>query len=196
MSLVFNEQDHTYKLNGVLIPSVSTLLDPLYDFRFVSQENLEKARKKGKAIHRTIELYEKGTLDQDTLHPFLASCLKQWIDFKQVMGYVASISEHMVHSDQFGYAGTLDGGGKMGDFEMLLDVKSGSKYEPHKLQTMGYKIAAVERKILSESCKRGSIYIDHDSWDFEYHHDEGGDRAAFLSLLTIHKWRQKNVRVK
>jgi hypothetical protein len=174
---------------------VSTIVDPLYDFRFVKPEDLEKARRRGTAIHKTVELYELGRLNESTLHPFLAGCLKQWLDFRKTMQYVPKLLEQQVHSEKWGYAGTFDNAGMMAGTEYLLDLKGGQKYEPHKVQTAGYKIAGVERGIISESALRASLYLDDGGWEIEYHRNEG-DRAVFLSLLTIHKWREQNVRAR
>lgn len=193
MSLTFNAENHTYALDGQPVPSVSKVIEPLYDFRFVSPEALERARKRGTAIHKTIELFELGRLNRATLHPALEACLGRWIDFKQTMNYVPRRLEQQVFSKKFGYAGTYDGDGTMQGDEMLLDVKSGEVYEPHKVQTAAYKIAAVEQGFVTENCLRGSIYISEDSWEFQFHKIEG-DRAAFLSLLTILKWRENNGR--
>lgn len=193
MILTFDPVKHEYTLGGQPVPSVSKVLEPLYDFRFVSPEALERARKRGTAIHKTVELYELGRLNEETLHPSLAACLKQWLDFKQTMKYVPRRQEMQVYSEKFGYAGTYDGDGDMDGRPMLLDLKSGEKYEPHKVQTMAYKVAAVELGIITEDCARGSLYISEDQWEFEFH-TNNGDRAAFLSLLTVLKWREHNGR--
>lgn len=193
MILTFDPEKHEYALDGSPIPSVSKVIEPLYDFRFVSPENLERARQRGHAIHKTIELFEQNRLNFETLHPDLWKCLEQWMDFKEVTSFVPRRQEQMVYSEKYGYAGTFDTDGTMAGDEMLLDIKGGQKYEPHKIQTAAYKLAGVERGILTENCRRASLYITPDNWTLEFHRDEG-ERVVFLSLLTVLKWRMHNAR--
>lgn len=56
--LSFNEEYHTYKLNGKIIPSVTKLLDD-GSYNNVPEEILERARKKGTLVHKEIEEYLK-----------------------------------------------------------------------------------------------------------------------------------------
>lgn len=56
--LTYNDEWHTYKLNGKIIPSVTSLLDT-GEYLNVPQEILERARKKGTLIHKEIEDYLK-----------------------------------------------------------------------------------------------------------------------------------------
>ena len=190
--LRFFEDGHRYELDGIVIPSVSKILERMCDFRFVKEADLERSRRRGKAIHKTIEMYELDTLEQSTLSPFLQRCLANWIDFKKDCEYEVVHTERLVHSSSFGYAGTLDSGGILRRKDTLLDMKSGAVYPWHKLQTMGYKIAGVERGIMTNTTNRASLYIDDQEWQIQYHDNDGGDRAAFLSLLTIYKWEIAN----
>ena len=58
-SLEFDEEDHIYICDGIIVPSVSTNLKALYnDYTNVSRSVLERAREKGTALHEAIELYE------------------------------------------------------------------------------------------------------------------------------------------
>lgn len=57
-NITFNEEWHTYKLNGKIIPSVTTILDT-GDYINVSEEVLEYARQKGTLVHKEIEEYLK-----------------------------------------------------------------------------------------------------------------------------------------
>ena len=88
MKVAFDEPSHTYTLDGHPAPGVSSILEPAYDFRFVKEDDLIRTRELGKKVHKTVELFELGRLNRETLHPFLADHLKQWIAFKNDMGYV------------------------------------------------------------------------------------------------------------
>lgn len=58
-SLEFDEEDHIYICDGIIVPSVSTILKAFYnDYTNVSRYVLEQASKKGTALHEAIELFE------------------------------------------------------------------------------------------------------------------------------------------
>lgn len=54
----YNDEWHTYKLNGKIIPSVTTLLDT-GEYINVPEALLEYARQKGTLVHKEIEEYLK-----------------------------------------------------------------------------------------------------------------------------------------
>ena len=54
----YNEEWHTYRFNGIIIPSVTQLLDD-GTYKGVSEEILESARLRGTLIHKEIENYLK-----------------------------------------------------------------------------------------------------------------------------------------
>lgn len=56
--VIYNEEWHTYKLNGRIIPSVTNLLDN-GEYINVPEELLEYARIKGTLVHKEIEEYLK-----------------------------------------------------------------------------------------------------------------------------------------
>ena len=67
--VTFDEESHTYRVNGVIYPSVSEILAPFCDFSRVPRDVLERKRQIGRATHKCIELDEAGELDVDTVDP-------------------------------------------------------------------------------------------------------------------------------
>ena len=59
--LTFEEERHLYYLNGLEVPSVTTLMKPLSSdfYSAVDPEVLNKAAKRGTAIHNAVENYAK-----------------------------------------------------------------------------------------------------------------------------------------
>lgn len=194
--ITFNAEDHTYTLDGKPVPGVSEILEPMYDFRFVDPAALERSRDFGKKVHKTVELFEAGDLKRDTLHVTLNNHLTQWERFKEDFLFLPIAHEILVASRKYSYCGTFDCHGLLlpqnpGDVEehLLLDVKTGEEYDAHKLQTAGYKTAAVEQGILPVSTKRASLYLYEDGYDVRWHNNKL-DEVAFLSLATIKYWRK------
>lgn len=185
----FREEDHSYRIDGKDVPSVSKILEALYDFRFVKDADLKAASDRGKKVHKTIELAEQGRLNEATLHPFLAAHLDSWRTFCADFKFTPKHHEVVVHSKKYGLAGTYDVDGEMeDDGTWLIDIKTGLVYPAHKLQTAAYKKMAVDGGVLPPETKRASVYLFEDGYDVKFHTNPI-DEAAFLSLLTVHHWK-------
>jgi hypothetical protein len=79
----FIEQTHTHTIGGSIVPGVTTVLKPLYNFSAVPEHILKAACSFGTAVHSTIELYCTGCLDIDALDPLLRPSLdgfKHWLN--------------------------------------------------------------------------------------------------------------------
>ena len=57
--LEFDERSHTYKLNGAVLPSVTTIMKPLSDDKYstVRADVLGNAANKGSIVHNAIYLF-------------------------------------------------------------------------------------------------------------------------------------------
>ena len=55
--LVFEEEKHIYMLNGLEIPSVTRIMEPLsqHEYGAIDKWVLEKAANRGTAVHNSIE---------------------------------------------------------------------------------------------------------------------------------------------
>lgn len=192
----FFEEGHRYLLDGKPVPGVSEIIAPAYDFDFADRAAMEVARDLGKKAHRAIELHEEGRLDMRNLAPELGGRVEQWERFKSDHGYLPEASEEKVASRRWQYCGTMDSRGIWlpvhGREERagLVDVKTGKPYPPHKLQTAGYKIAAVETGILPASTLRATVYLEEDSYEVQFY-DNPADEAAFSGLAMFAQWKRR-----
>ena len=139
----FDEKTHTYYLDGVKIPSVSEILSPLSDYSNINPDVLQRACNYGKAVHKTIELYLKGTLDEDNLNEGLKQPLAEFVKYY----FSADISdvkdfELKRYDLKRKFAGTID---LIAD-NKIIDYKT-RKYNPitDDLQLAGYEILAGEK---------------------------------------------------
>ena len=59
--LVFDEEPHIYLLDGVQIPSVSNIMEPLNRAKYdgISERTLDRAAEKGTIVHNAIENFLK-----------------------------------------------------------------------------------------------------------------------------------------
>jgi hypothetical protein len=193
-TLTRRDPEHVYLLNDMEVPSVSSIIEHMIDFRFVKAEVLERSRDYGSKVHKTIELFEQGRLNRDTLHPKLAGPLKGWIAWKKDFGYKPCGFEVPVAHLRYRYAGTMDSYGVLCDSTgrtecaLIPDLKTGLAYAAHKLQTAGYKKAAEHMGLVPPDTKRGSLYLSEDGdYDWKWHPNEI-DEACFLNLAHAKHW--------
>ncbi len=187
--LAFDEASHTYRLEGRVVPSVTQVLDPLYDFSRVPPEVLERKRQLGTAVHKAVELDIAGTLDPDSIAPELDGYLRAWAQFK-ASGFHPQASELRLASKS-GYAGTLDLICTQGPDVWLIDIKTAAQHSPvMALQTAAYAQLYAEHDPARATVKRGAVLLAPDGTFNLIPHTDRSDLRVFLSLLTIHQWRK------
>ena len=106
--LVFEEAGHVYRYHDKVVPSVTQLLSPLHDWGMISVNTLERAREFGVHVHKAVHLYNRGTLDEDSLDPNLVPRLNAYKMFLAETGFKVTASECLVYNEVLGYAGTYD----------------------------------------------------------------------------------------
>lgn len=64
-TLEFDEESHTYLVDGVIVPSVTQILKVRFGHKYdgINKEVLNRAAQRGTAIHKAIEEYCKGKWD-------------------------------------------------------------------------------------------------------------------------------------
>ena len=106
----FSEKDHSYKINGIIVPSVSQVLEPLNNFSVVPAAIMANAISWGSNVHKTVELYLNADLDEENLDPHLKNVLEQfkaWDDKWSFSGNDWIIEKPCFHPG-LKYAGTPD----------------------------------------------------------------------------------------
>ena len=157
----------------------------LTDLSGIPKHILQKAGHWGTAVHNTTEYYDKGTLDEDKLHPRLKLVLAQYKLFLKDMNVKILEIEKPIFCKQFWYAGTLDRKAMFGAEKTLFDIKSGKKYKVAELQTAAYKHADGEKDLT-----RYALYLDEKSYTLVPHKDED-DLKHFLSAVNCYNFIKK-----
>lgn len=124
--LTFDEETHSYHLDGVKLPSVTGIIKPLYDFSSIPPLVLAKAAAYGTAVHKMIELEIKGELDYGTLDDGLLPALEafgKWkSDYPDISKMLPSSAiEKIMASTKLRVAGTAD---IIIDGLMVIDIKT------------------------------------------------------------------------
>ena len=104
--LEFDEEYHVYIADGVIVPSVSSILKTFYDdYQYVSRAVLEQASARGTALHEAIEIYEKTGQESDLKEFRNYLFLKKHFKFKSISNELPIIYEE---DGRVLFAGRLD----------------------------------------------------------------------------------------
>ena len=147
--LEFDQVNHIYKLDGVIIPGYSQIVKDLglIDYSHVPHNNLTWKAKVGKAVHTAIFLNNTDELDMDSLDEVVNSYFKSWLMFAEF--YQANIltqySEKPICSVKWRYGVTPDIVAEVKGGLTIVEVKTVSQMNPvTALQTEAQKIAVEE----------------------------------------------------
>lgn len=193
----FDEPTHVYRLNGVVIPSVTTILRPLYDFRMIDPAILHAKAALGTAVHRACELLDNDDLDQETdegkagLAP-IAGYLAGYVKFKAEVRPVVLENESRLFHPVHRYAGTIDRRYTINRDLWDVDLKSTVAMSP----VVGLQTAAYSELFKANGDRRrprrGALQLFPDGkyklWEFK----DPSDIAVFLSLLNVYRFKERH----
>lgn len=182
-TLAFDEQSHTYMLNGVAVPSVTQVLGRagLIDDQWYTPE----ATHRGTYVHAMTSAYDKGVLDLDKIDDGYLGYLRAWKELLgQSLWQIRSI-ESRLSCEPYRYAGSLDRVVINHGALTLVDIKTGTKARWHRLQTAAYV------HCLRRVCRRCCVYLRKDGTFKVETHDLNyrRDLDVFLAALTINNWK-------
>lgn len=156
--LTFDGSSHTYRYNGVVVPSVTGILKStgfIPDCQWVEDYHLEK----GRYVHLACELYDLGKLDYASVDSAIEPYLQSYIRFRELSTNITiKAVEERVYSASWGFAGTLDREIIINGRPAILDLKSGVFAKWHQLQLAGYSIA----KKWEATHQRYCLYLQKD----------------------------------
>ena len=150
--LTFEEDRHIYKLNGVQIPSVTTVMRPLSNelYRTVDEDVLNRAADRGTAVHNAIENYYKfGIADIDPRYESYFNAFNYW--YKDVNPEVLESECRLYHKFLL-YAGTADMLVVIDGKVILVDFKTSA--------SVNKMLTGVQLEAYSKACESHGINID------------------------------------
>lgn len=152
----FREEDFTYWLDSVRLPSVTEIIKPLYDFSRIPPNVLENAGNYGKAVHLMIKLWLAEELDTQSLDPALIKPLEGFINWfkKQTEAGQLEYAEKPLYNKKLGYAGTPD----LVFSEAIVDIKT----RPYNAATDPLQLAGYAGLVAGTCLKRYVLFIDLD----------------------------------
>jgi len=189
--LLFDDANHRYKLAGVLVPGVTSVLESagLIDYRFLGARREEYLRR-GRDVHAATHADDLDSLDESTVQPEYMGYVQAWRAFRRDYGFTADRLEHRVCNRQYGFAGTLDRTGAVRDgSHIILDIKSGVAPRAVRFQLAAYASCLLHPRSRRRRCVEvhadGSYrVIGYETREYEH------DFNVFLCALKL--WKEKN----
>lgn len=190
----FNEEKHEYRVNGVIVPSVTQVLSSvgLPDLSRVPADLLEWKAGLGTAVHKATELDDLGTLDEEDLDPAIRPYLEAYRNFKEESQFYPLVGEGLLHHKQYGYAGTFDRICGVGKDLVLIDFKTGIT-DPKVVgpQTAAYVEAWHMQDNPGYVKNRYALKLNKDATYKLIPLTNKMDFQIFLNALNIYKWRNQ-----
>jgi hypothetical protein len=140
--IVFDEASHTYYVDGKKKPGVNEILKAVglsKDWTGVDSFY----RDRGVAVHKAIDLYLRGTLDESSIDPFVAPYFRQFLEWQREQKDWGGIilTERPFYSEIYDYCGTVD----LIANGTIWDYKCSKSPDPvAELQGIGYRVLVLE----------------------------------------------------
>jgi len=181
---------HRYLVDGREVPSVTQVLEPLYDWSGIPSAVLQEAAARGTAVHKACELHDLEVLDESSLDADIAAYLDGWKRFLADTHFRIERVEARVHSPTYDYAGTTDRTGRLGRNSTVLDIKSGVMTPVTGPQTAAYERALTEQTGAKFS-RRYGVYLRPNDYRL-IRYDASTDWLIFQSARNLNTWRQNH----
>lgn len=197
MKVEFEEEGHVYRIDGVVVPSVTQCLSLLDPYKGVNQHVLEAARQFGQHGHKAMALAIRDRLDWEQLDPALRPYIDKGMAFVEQMqhcGRVITGNEFIVASKRLKVAGTID---LLMEGDKYIDLYEFKFTAEHPamvgLQTSAYgNLLRESRPALGAfGLRRWSVLLHEDRVKPKQLNDPS-DWSMFLSCLNVTHWKLKH----
>lgn len=189
--LTFEEVSHVYRLNGLVIPSVTTLMRPLSDdfYSAVDPDILNRAARRGTAIHNAIENYATfGIEDIPAQYSGYFDAFRQWWELRKPEPLAF---ESRVYHKILRYAGTADLLCLIDGRLTLVDYKSSAQVNTKlcAVQLEGYDRAYDSHGIKVED--RLILHLSKSGYQEVPFRRSGECWSVLSALLTVRNYMNK-----
>ncbi len=201
MKVDFDAASHSYRIDDVLVPSVTQALTEagLIDYSFLRADEREVVLARGRRVHLATQFDDDNDLDFDSVPAADQMFVIAWRKFRATTGFVVIESEKRVGSSLYGYAGTLDVAGYFPTAPhapVIVDKKTGHAEWWTRIQTAAYAACLSEprkyRRICVELHADSTFAVPaHLDRDGRHWHDDFQDYLAALRVCQLKRKHQR-----
>jgi len=194
--LTFNPIEHTYRIDGVLIPGFSQVAKAMgiNDFSGVPVNILEAARSFGDNLHYTTKLFDEKNLEESSLSQPLIPCLDQYKQFLKdnAVKIIRKYIEKPICSFRYRYGITPDRICLIGGEFAVLEIKTTTVIPKSvKLQTAA-QVLAIEEYYGIRIKKRYGLQIPVEGKYKLFAYTDDNDKSSWLCFLGAYNWLKEN----
>ena len=207
--IIFDEAEHTYLVDGVEVPSVTTILKPLTDRGYgkVNPSVLEYAANRGRAVHEALEVYDLG--GELEVMPETEGYIRAYLEWAQIYRPRWTGVEQIVYHEVFprdidkpmlkdgndvDFIGTLDRIGYLNGTELaVVDIKTSNPSKEALVSVCCQTAAYAEAVFDYDKPSRYGLFLKADGTyrfldckEYEKKYSFSGT-SMFYILLTAHK---------
>jgi hypothetical protein len=200
--LDFEPQGHVYRVDGVVVPSVTQLLEDAgltVDYAAIPQAVLQHARHRGIHVDACCDLLDEDALDWSSVHPEAVPYVEAWARFCAEEGYEPAAGQVPLYHPRYGYAGTADSIGTLNGHWVVVERKATTKMAAtYGLQTAGYAQPGLWAAppgggplspVAWPAPARLGVQLKRDSSYAVVPYEDAEDLAAFLGVVALYRWR-------
>jgi hypothetical protein len=191
--LEFDEQSHTYRLDGADLPSVTQAICEagLVDIRWFT----EYSRWRGSAVHLACWFDDQNDLDESTVEPSLMGYVEAYRRFRENYQFETKDIEARQYHPVFRYAGTPDRVGIVRGNPAIVDLKSGVALAGHPVQLASYAHLPSSLNLSPYDFERVAVYLQADgTYKVKSYSraDLANDWNVFLAALYFTNWKRSH----
>lgn len=187
----FDEAKHQYKVDGVIYPSVTEILEHITapGYAKINPSILEEAKARGTAIHELTQDIDLG-MPPEEIADYDLGYIAAYLTFKEDYAPEWEYIEHRFFNDFMGYCGTIDRVGKIDGKPCVLDIKTTSSPTTEQIiavcaQTQAYSIHLGDYDRYALYLHSDGTYklVDCKDYEIQKHIDAYG---IFLGCYNLH----------
>ena len=182
----FDPAEHIYKVEGIEVPSVTTILQEMGFMKALSFYTPAGASR-GTYIHSLVEQYNLGTMDWGEVGEYLPE-IEAYIQAKEELKMEVLLTEQRMFNRSMWIAGTVDNVSLIRNEEVpyLIDLKTGAPAKWHVLQLILY--GAMIKWETETPLKMAILYLQKDGkYKFvEYQPEEAYFKGAYGAVAAYH----------
>lgn len=194
MEVTLEKEAHVYTdEKGRVIPGITTILTEARMLDTAWFTDVGKAR--GSAVHAACHYLDEGDLDLGSVDPQIQGYVRAWEKFVRESAFIPSLIEHVVWSDTYRFAATLDRFGIMNGNFAVIEIKTGEVEPWAGVQTAAQMICLLEQNYAPVIQKRGAVRLRKDgTYRWNGFEDEGDIQAALGAVAVYHWKRNHNIK--